>query len=428
MKAAVLRRAPPVLLAAAWLTGSALIGCNGCDPQDAGSGGPSVPSECDPHSRDERGCLTVGMWRREEAEHPLQGSRPKDRLHAASEAAVAFSRACDAGLADGCLEGADLLEAPYLPAARNDLFGDAAPARGEDAGAPPPLARISSAELTARDRLLDAGCTLGANVACHRLGSARLGLDPAGATSAFERACALDGHAWRPLALDGDCRAVRAEVVARSEAHRAACTAKDPDACGRLALMLAHLDLVRAPPVLAEEVAIRGEELHPGGAEGFVVERLRRYRADKLELRAAGTPGDRGRLDEGTVAERTAIPAPPAPRSAARGKPVVVRIGLPSVHGPLRIDDVRRIAGEQRAAFEDCYRPALAADPELMGRVGIRVVVDRSGHVYQASNGGSDLPNGEVIACMVGVIGRTRFPAPDGAVATLIVPVMVLPR
>lgn len=70
-----------------------------------------------------------------------------------------------------------------------------------------------------------------------------------------------------------------------------------------------------------------------------------------------------------------------------------------------------------------CFEPALRTNPNLQGRVVVRFVIGRNGAVNLVSNGGSDLPNSNVIRCYVQSFYALRFPPPDGGQVTVSFPV-----
>jgi hypothetical protein len=55
--------------------------------------------------------------------------------------------------------------------------------------------------------------------------------------------------------------------------------------------------------------------------------------------------------------------------------------------------------------------------------VVVRFVIGRDGAVGLVSNGGSDLPNSEVVGCYVRAFYALRFPPPEGGHVTVSFPV-----
>lgn len=73
------------------------------------------------------------------------------------------------------------------------------------------------------------------------------------------------------------------------------------------------------------------------------------------------------------------------------------------------------------AALERCYAVGLARNGELHGTTRMRLVVDRFGAVWEATNAGHDLRDFEVAHCSFRSFATIHFePAPAGAIAWLV--------
>ncbi len=59
--------------------------------------------------------------------------------------------------------------------------------------------------------------------------------------------------------------------------------------------------------------------------------------------------------------------------------------------------------------------------------MNVRFVIGTSGAVTSASDGGSDLPDGSVVSCVVRTLGNVQFPAPDGGIVTVMYPYTFTP-
>jgi Ca-activated chloride channel family protein len=77
----------------------------------------------------------------------------------------------------------------------------------------------------------------------------------------------------------------------------------------------------------------------------------------------------------------------------------------------LAVEVFRRVVNERRPAMRRCYEAGLARDPKLRGRVVVRFVIDASGKVTRAVDGGSELPDAAVVACVVRVFATMKFPS-----------------
>jgi hypothetical protein len=107
-------------------------------------------------------------------------------------------------------------------------------------------------------------------------------------------------------------------------------------------------------------------------------------------------------------------------------RPRRVHIGPPTVFN-YRQDQVLRVVRQRQAAFRDCYQPG-PWNPDLAGRVSVRFVIDPEGHMSNVGNGGSDLPDGVVVSCVVHAFFGLTFPPPDRGIATVTVPIEFAPR
>lgn len=78
----------------------------------------------------------------------------------------------------------------------------------------------------------------------------------------------------------------------------------------------------------------------------------------------------------------------------------------------------------RRRARPLCYESSLRSNPSLKGKVTTRFVIDRSGAFCSASDGGSDLPDRQVVQCVVRGFGfgHLSFPQPEGGVVTVSYP------
>ena len=123
-----------------------------------------------------------------------------------------------------------------------------------------------------------------------------------------------------------------------------------------------------------------------------------------------GIGNGRGRLGGGHKAE--------APR---------IREGSVTVNGRLPPEVVERIVRQNLGRFRLCYENGLRRDPNLQGRVSVRFAIDSSGSVATTSDGGSDLPDGGVVQCIVRGFGNLSFPQPQGGMVQVVYPMMFSP-
>jgi hypothetical protein len=102
-------------------------------------------------------------------------------------------------------------------------------------------------------------------------------------------------------------------------------------------------------------------------------------------------------------------------------------IGSTTVSGRLPPETIQRIVRQNFGRFRACYETGLTRNPALEGRVTTRFVIDRSGAVASAENGGSDLPDAGVVGCVVGAFRGISFPQPEGGIVTVTYPIQLSP-
>jgi hypothetical protein len=105
-----------------------------------------------------------------------------------------------------------------------------------------------------------------------------------------------------------------------------------------------------------------------------------------------------------------------------------VRAGATMVSGRLPPEVIQRIVRQNFGRFRACYERGLVHDHRLTGRISVRFTIDRSGAVSQVADGGSDLPDTEVIACVVQAFTNLTFPEPAGEIVSVIYPILFSPE
>ena len=104
-----------------------------------------------------------------------------------------------------------------------------------------------------------------------------------------------------------------------------------------------------------------------------------------------------------------------------------VRMGATTVSGRLPPEVIQRIVRQNYGRFRMCYEQGLAANPNLEGRVQVRFVIGRDGAVSNVSNGGSDIPDSNVVQCVIRAYYGLSFPQPEGGIVTVVYPIMFSP-
>lgn len=104
-----------------------------------------------------------------------------------------------------------------------------------------------------------------------------------------------------------------------------------------------------------------------------------------------------------------------------------VHEGEVSSTGKLPTEVIQRIVRQSFERFRTCYEAGLRNDPKLEGTVITNLVIGRDGAVKHVIDGGSDLPNEEVAACVVRSFTDLSFPAPEAGIVTASYPIWFEP-
>jgi hypothetical protein len=97
------------------------------------------------------------------------------------------------------------------------------------------------------------------------------------------------------------------------------------------------------------------------------------------------------------------------------------------VSGRLPPEVIQRVVRQNFGRFRLCYENGLRSCPNLQGRVAVRFVIGRDGSVSSAADGGSDMADRGVAACVVKAFYGLSFPAPEGGIVTVSYPIMFSP-
>lgn len=138
-----------------------------------------------------------------------------------------------------------------------------------------------------------------------------------------------------------------------------------------------------------------GEELKPLelGAGG-----IKRRETDIGELAAKG--GKQVELGEKKVA-------------AVQSK---IATESPEIEGQMDEETVRKIALKNQASLKYCFQKAQARNPELSGKIVVRLTIDGDGNVTDVSVEQSTIDDQEMVSCVLRMVKRWKFPATGGEV------------
>lgn len=88
---------------------------------------------------------------------------------------------------------------------------------------------------------------------------------------------------------------------------------------------------------------------------------------------------------------------------------------------------IQHIVRKNFGKFRACYEAGLGRKTDLTGRVGVRFVIGRDGKVSDVVDGGSDLPDAEVVECTLRAFYSLEFPPPANGIVTVVYPIMFAP-
>jgi hypothetical protein len=97
------------------------------------------------------------------------------------------------------------------------------------------------------------------------------------------------------------------------------------------------------------------------------------------------------------------------------------------VSGRLPPESILRIIRQNLGRARLCYENGLRRNPTLAGRVVVRFIIGRDGAVQSSADGGSTLPDPEVVSCIVRAFYGLSFPAPEDGIVTSTYPIVLSP-
>src|SRR5262249_54034629 len=107
-------------------------------------------------------------------------------------------------------------------------------------------------------------------------------------------------------------------------------------------------------------------------------------------------------------------------------RPPVLRVGE-VICNRLPPESIQRSVRLNFGRFRACYEEGLRRNPNLAGRVVVRFVIGRDGSVSNVADGGSDLPDRQVVSCVLRAFYGLSFPQPEGGVVTVTYPIVFSP-
>ena len=142
-------------------------------------------------------------------------------------------------------------------------------------------------------------------------------------------------------------------------------------------------------------------------------------KVEKTEKPVAGKEAPKARPVEKKPVSREEKAAPERPMPDVKRAPDDANIDSAGV---------MKVISVSRAAIKRCYDKALISNPQLKGKMSIKIVINQQGRVDKTDIVDDTLHDAEVAKCVKGVVGRLRFPKPADGTATVTFPFAFDPK
>ena len=107
----------------------------------------------------------------------------------------------------------------------------------------------------------------------------------------------------------------------------------------------------------------------------------------------------------------------------------LIEVASPQINGDLTVDKVVAAFVAKKDAMRKCYDEGLAKNPELGGRLMLKMSVAQNGKTTKATAlGGTSLGDPSVVQCAVKVAGDITFPPLATPLVTMLLPLDFIPR
>ena len=86
-----------------------------------------------------------------------------------------------------------------------------------------------------------------------------------------------------------------------------------------------------------------------------------------------------------------------------------VAVNAPPVIPPPSVSEIKTTVSKKNPDLRQCYIAGTFKDAELAGTVNVTFTIGPDGRVSSATDAGSDMPDDEVVSCVLGVFARLQF-------------------
>lgn len=140
-------------------------------------------------------------------------------------------------------------------------------------------------------------------------------------------------------------------------------------------------------------------------------------------------PGDRGKLLTDTASkmdvfncENAKTLGSPVQPPKVKGPPAVRPYAAPQIIGTMATEDVAKGLADATPAMNQCYAKGLEKNPNLEGRIAVKMQVDPTGKVTNAALADSKVADKDTTACIVQAMREMHLPKNPGPLLSLFVP------
>jgi beta-lactamase regulating signal transducer with metallopeptidase domain len=95
--------------------------------------------------------------------------------------------------------------------------------------------------------------------------------------------------------------------------------------------------------------------------------------------------------------------------------------------GRIAPEVIENIVRSHFGEFRTCYEAGLKRNAKLQGKVTVKYVIGLDGSTQMTADGGSDLPDPQVVGCVVAGFAHLTYPPPRGGYVTVVYPIEFAP-
>jgi hypothetical protein len=95
--------------------------------------------------------------------------------------------------------------------------------------------------------------------------------------------------------------------------------------------------------------------------------------------------------------------------------------------GRLAPEVIQNVVRQNFGRFRTCYEAGLQRNPKLQGKVTVKYVIGLDGTTQMTADEGSDIPDPQVVQCVVAGFAQLSYPPPQGGYVTVVYPVEFAP-